>query len=98
MELTIDGNQIRTNPFVRKVLLNISWGLVDSLDDTPENPQTIHISLAPGSDVGISVDNQPIRTNPFVQKATRNIIMSIVNALDDIPENPKNITLFVSEK
>ena len=98
MELTIDGKQIRTNAFVQNILSNISWSIIDSLDDIPENPQTMEISLAVDSDVAISVDGQVIRLNPFVHKATHNIIMGMVNALDKTPENPENIILLISKK
>lgn len=97
-ELTIDGKLIRTNAFVQKILSNISWSIIDSLDDIPENPQTIKISRTMDSDIAISVDGQVIHTNPFVHKTTHNIIMGMVSSLDEIPENPGNVTLLISEK
>lgn len=98
MELTVDGKQIRMNAFVQKILTNISWSLIDSLDDIPENPQTVEISRNLDSDAAISVDGRAIRMNPFVRKTTHNIFMGLVNSLDDIPENPQNITLSISKK
>ena len=98
MDLTVDGKHIRTNAFVQKILTNISWGIINSLKDIPENPQSIQIIIAPGSDLEVSLDGQPIRTNPFVQKTVHNIIMGMINSLDDIPANPENITLSISEK
>ncbi len=98
MDLTIDGKQIPTNAFVQKILSNISWSIIDSLDDIPEYPQTVEISLAMDADVAISVDGQVIRMNPFVHKTIHNIIMGIVNSLDGIPENPQSITLSISKE
>jgi hypothetical protein len=98
MDLTIDGKQIRTNAFVEKILTNISWGIINSLKDVPDNPRTIRIVLAKESDLEISLDGQAIRTNPFVQKTVHNIITGTVNSLDDIPANPENIILSISEK
>ena len=98
MELTIDGKQIRTNAFVQKILSNISWSIVDSLDDIPENPQAIEISRSMDSDIDISVDGKAIRMNPFVHKTTHNIIMGMVNSLDKIPENPQSISLSIAKE
>jgi hypothetical protein len=98
MDLTVDGQAIRTNAFVEKILTNISWGIINALKDVPDNPQTIQIVLAAESNLEVALDGQVIRTNPFVQKTVHNIIMGMVNSLDDIPENPEKITLFISEK
>jgi hypothetical protein len=98
MELTIDGKQIRANAFVQKILTNISWSIIDSLDDIPENPQTIDMSCDMDSTIAISVDGQAIRMNPFVNKTTHNIIMGVINSLDKIPANPHNIALSISKK
>jgi len=98
MKLEIDGKRIRTNAFVQKFLSNIIWSLIDSLDDIPENPQAVAISLVVDSDAALSVEGQDIRMNPFVQRVTRNIITGLVNALDEIPENPHDIVLSISKK
>ncbi len=46
MELTIDGKQIRTNAFVQRIMSNISWSIIDSLDDIPENPGNITLLIS----------------------------------------------------
>ncbi len=46
MELTIDGKQIQTNAFVQKILSNISWSIINSLDDIPENPGNITLLIS----------------------------------------------------
>jgi hypothetical protein len=94
----VDGKQIRTNAFVQEVLSNISWSIIDTLSDIPENPKAMEISLEMGSDIAITVDNQDIRMKSFVHRITQNIIMGMVDALDEIPENPQKIILSISKK
>lgn len=98
MDLTVDGKQIRTNAFVQEILSNISWSIIETLSDIPENPRTLEISVDMDTDIAISVDDQIIRMKPFVHKITQNIIMGMVNALDEIPDNPQKINLLFSKK
>ena len=98
MEMTVDGKPVRANAFVQKIVTNITWSVIDSLDDVPENPQSVSITFAGESPIKLTVDGQDIRMNPFVQKVSRNIIAGLIRSLDDIPENPQSIILETSKK
>jgi hypothetical protein len=56
MEITADGKPVRTNAFVQKIVTNIIWSVVDSLDNIPENPQFVSATLASESPLQLAVD------------------------------------------
>jgi len=43
--LKVDGNEVRTNDFVRRALAGIVEGFVATLDDVPERPGSIEIVI-----------------------------------------------------
>ncbi len=45
IRLEVDGRDIGLNPFVRKIMENTILGLVRSLDDVPENPRAVRLTI-----------------------------------------------------
>jgi hypothetical protein len=43
--LKVDDREIRTNDFVKRVLVSVVEGLVKSLDDVPKQPKSIEIVI-----------------------------------------------------
>ena len=85
MELHVDNQAIRMNPFVLRVVSNIIDSLIDSLDDIPENPERIVLVVEGQTKATIEVDGQNIRMNSFVQKIVGNVLYGIIDSLDDVP-------------
>ncbi len=47
--LKVDGEEVRTNDFVRRVLARVVEGFVAALDDVPERPERIEILIRAGA-------------------------------------------------
>lgn len=48
--LEIDGKKIPLNPFVQKIFTQVIKGMVASLDDIPEDPKTLTITVKEAAD------------------------------------------------
>ena len=45
VELKVDGQDVRLNPFVQKALLNVIAGFIAALDDVPVKQEKIEIRI-----------------------------------------------------
>jgi hypothetical protein len=93
MELVIDGNNVRMNAFVQKVVANLTQCILSSLDDVPENTDGIVFKYQAGSDMEIKLGQKSLRMNDFVCRLTENVLKGILASLDDVPADPQSFTL-----
>ena len=93
MELVIDGNKVRMNAFVQKVVENLAQSILSSLDDVPENKDGIVFEYQAGSDIEIKLGKKSLRMNDFVSRLTENVLKGVLASLDDVPADPQSFTL-----
>lgn len=93
MKLIIDGNKVRMNAFVQKVVTNLTQSILSSLDDVPENTEGVVFEYQAGSDMDIKLGQKSLRMNDFVRRLTENVLKGILASLDDVPADPQSFTL-----
>jgi len=91
MRLRVDGQDVRMNAFVARILTNVMEGISRSLDDIPEGSQEAVFTAEAGNGITLEVDGAPIQMNAFVQGIVGNILRSMVTSLDDVPAAPRSI-------
>jgi hypothetical protein len=91
MKLKVDGQEVRINAFVNRIITNTVESVLLSLDDIPENPQGVIFRADPEAGVELEVDGTPVRMNAFVQRFVGNLLKGIVASLEDIPAAPGKI-------
>ena len=93
MEMIVNGKTVGMNAFVDRIVFNVVGGMLESLEDVPENPRTVTFALGgDGEASGLLVDQQDMRMNAFVRALIGGILRAILQALDGIPESPETIT------
>jgi hypothetical protein len=95
VELYVDNQLIRMNPFVLRIVSNVIQSLLDSLDDIPPNPESIILEVEGKSATKLEADGQKIRMNAFARKIVGNVLSGIVQSLDDVPSPPGTIRICV---
>lgn len=93
MELIVNQKTIGMNAFVDRIVFNVVAGMLESLEDVPENPRRVTFILGgEGAASGLQVDQQEIRMNAFVRTLIGGILVAILQTLDGIPESPETVT------
>ena len=93
MRLHIDGQDIRMNAFVGRIVSNVAEGICRSLDDFPEEPQAVAFTVEAGSGVTLIADGSTVRLNAFVQDIVGNILQALAASLEGVPARPARIEL-----
>ena len=93
MRLRVEGQDVRMNEFVTRILANVSEGICRSLDDIPEDAQAVVFTIEAGNGVVLDVEGSRVRMNAFVQEIVGNILRAMVDSLEDVPAAPRSIEL-----
>ncbi len=91
MRLKVDGQEVRMNAFVNRIITNSVESVLHSLDDIPENPQGVIFRADSEAGVELEVHGTPVRMNAFVQRFVAKLLQAIVASLEDIPAAPGKI-------
>jgi len=91
MKLNVDGQDVRMNAFVNRIITNTVESVLLSLDDIPASPQSVVFRADSQAGVELVIDGAPVRMNAFVQKFVGNLLQGIVASLEDIPAAPGSI-------
>jgi hypothetical protein len=93
MELIVNQKTVGMNAFVDRIVFNVVGGMLESLEDVPENPRSATFTLgADGEALSLLIDQQDIRMNAFVRALIGGILRAILQALDGIPDPPETVT------
>ena len=95
MKLLIDKQSIHLNAFVQKALWNIFQGILESLDNVPENHNRIRCVIEDASKLSLTVDQTDILLNDFAKRITVHVILGMISSLDGIPDDFREITLVI---
>lgn len=93
MNLNIDGQEVRLNAFVNRIITNTMESVLRSLDDIPEDRQNVIFRADSEAGVELEIDGGPVRMNAFVQKIVGSVLQGIVASLEDVPAAPRSIVV-----
>ena len=93
MRLRVDGQDVRLNEFVTRILANVAEGICRSLDDFPQDAREIVFKAEHGTGITLEVDGSRVRMNAFVEEIVGNILWAMVASLGDVPSVPQSIEL-----
>ncbi len=93
MRLRVEGQDVRLNEFVTRILANVTEGICRSLDDFPQDARTIVFKAEAGTGITLEVDGSRVRMNAFVEEIVGIILRAMVASLGDVPSVPQSIEL-----
>ena len=93
MRLRVEGQDVRLNEFVARILANVAEGICRSLDDIPGDARGVVFTLEMDTGVTLDVEGSRVRMNAFVQDLVGNILRAMVDSLEGVPAAPRSIEL-----
>jgi len=93
VELIVNQKSIGMNAFVQDIVFNVVRGILQALEDVPDEAARVTFKLSGEEATGLQVDQQDVRMNAFVRSLVGGILQAILRVLDGIPEFPETVTV-----
>ena len=95
MKLIVNGQNVRMNAFVARIVSNLVESVLSSLDGIPEKRKSVALRSEGSVQAALEVNGSDMELNEFVQKIFGNMLQGIISSLDDVPSSPDHIELFL---
>jgi hypothetical protein len=95
--MTVDGEQVYLNDFVKKMTGRVLDGVLISLRGVESGEKEVTLSLGGEADISLQAGGAPVHLNEFVKRLLTNVVIGIAGSLDGVPEQPAEITITMTQ-
>ena len=95
--MTVDGEQVVLNDFVKKMTGRVLDGVLMSLRGVESGKKEVTLSMREEADISLKAGGSTVHLNEFVKRLLTNVVIGIAGSLDGVPDQPAELTITMTK-